>query len=447
MKKIKSIFSEIKANIAIPGAVLIVGLLALVGGGLDLMSVSNQKTSLQELADNAALAAVHELAVTDQDPGRVESVARYYAESSDWALTLFDTKVDLDAREVTVSLAAKARTNFPEMLSAMKDMSATATARLSGRGGNICMIGLSPEAMSTLRLKSRARITAETCAIYSNSTSSSSMWVASTAEVKADLICVAGGYQGGAVSADKADDLNSTMLEDCSPVNDPLSMRLKPTVGACDFSNTVVRTNVRLEPGVYCGGIVVDGGKASLSPGEYILTGGPLHVSNNGTLQGENVGFYLSGPDAKLQFDYDSNIAVSAPKEGILTGLLLFSSPYETATAPAMSNDTRRRKRKRSAKERRDRTRIADGVTTADHYIRSDNARRLVGTIYLPNGKLLIDGRKPIADRSEYTVIIADTFELQDGPNLVLRTDYHLSDIPVPAGVGPVAEKQPRLVK
>ena len=88
-----------------------------------------------------------------------------------------------------------------------------------------------------------------------------------------------------------------------------------------------------------------------------------------------------------------------------------------------------------------------DGVQKADHYIRSDNARRLVGTIYLPNGKLLIDGRKPIADRSEYTVIIADTFELQDGPNLVLRTDYHLSDIPVPTGVGPVAEKEPRLIK
>lgn len=443
MKKIGSIFSDLRANVAVPGAVLFCGLLALVGGGLDLMSVSNQKASLQELADSAALAAVHELAVTDEDPDRVEAVARYYAESSEWALTKFDTQIDLDAREVTVFLASKPRTNFPEMFSGMEDLSASATARLSGRGGNICMIGLSPEAMSTLRLKSRSRITAETCAIYSNSTSSSSMWVASTAEVKADLICVAGGYQGGAMNGGDSDELRNTMLEDCKPVTDPLAMRIKPEIGACDYTNTVVRNSEELDPGVYCGGLIVNGGKARLNPGEYLITGGPLHVTNNGTLAGEHVGFYLSGPEAKLQFDYDSNIAVSAPKEGILTGMLLFSSPYEAASAAASSSSKKRRRLKKD----RERSRRTDGVQKADHYIRSDNARRLVGTIYLPNGKLLIDGRKPIADRSEYTVIIADTFELQDGPNLVLRTDYHLSDIPVPAGVGPVADQEPRLVE
>lgn len=440
MKKIGRIFKNVGANVAAPGAVMLVALLALVGGGLDLMSVSNQKASLQDLADGAALAAVHELAVTAEDAERLIEVARYYAETSEWALTKFDAQVDLQAREVTVTLAAKPVTNFPEMLSGMEDLSATATARLSGRGGNICMIGLSPEAMSTLRLRSRSRITADSCAIYSNSTSESSMWIDSTAEVSADLICVAGGYKGGAVSGNNLDEeLRSSMTEDCMPVSDPLAMRLKPTVGACDFTNTVIKTSKVLGPGVYCGGIVVDGGKATLKPGEYILTGGPLHVSSNGTLKGENVGFYLSGPEAKLEFDYDSNIAVSAPKTGILTGLLLFSSPYESTPVETTS----RRKRKRARRS----DRLVSGVRQADHYIRSDNARRLVGTIYLPNGKLLIDGRKPIADRSEYTVIIADTFELQDGPNLVLRTDYHLSDIPVPAGVGPVAEKEPRLVK
>ena len=442
MKKINRIFSNMNANVAAPGAVLIVALLALVGGGLDLMSVSNQKAALQDLADNAALAAVQEMAITAQDAARVEAVALSFTDHSDLLIATVDTKVDLEQREVTVSLKANPRTNFPEMLSSMESLSASATARLSGRGGNICMIGLSPEAMSTLRLKSRARITAETCAIYSNSTSSSSMWVASTAAVKADLICVAGGYQGGAIASDKLDELNNTMLEDCTPVTDPLSMRMKPAIGACDYVNTVISKSAALKPGVYCGGLIVDGGKATLEPGEYIVTGGPLHIGRNGTLEGENVGFYLSGPEAKLEFDYDSNIALSAPKDGILTGLLMFSSPYETTTPTSHSKRPSHQKRDR----KRDRSRMTDGVQKADHYIRSDNARRLVGTIYLPNGKLLIDGRKPIADRSEYTVIIADTFELQDGPNLVLRTDYHLSDIPVPAGVGPVTERQPRLV-
>ena len=264
------------------------------------------------------------------------------------------------------------------------------------------------------------------------------MSVASTAEVKAELICVAGGYQGGALRKNKSDEMNSTMLEDCTPVEDPLSMRVSPEYDSCDYVDTKVIGNETLEPGVYCGGLVVDGGHARLSPGVYIITNGPLWVTNDGTLSGNHVGFFLAGSEAKVQFDLDANIDVSAPRDGVMAGLLLFSSPYEERLL---------KKNERVPDRVIEQRRRTDGVRKPDHYIRSDNARRLVGTIYLPSGKLLIDGRNPIADRSEYTVIIADTFELQDGPNLVLRTDYHLTDIPVPEGVGPVTEKSARLVE
>ena len=267
------------------------------------------------------------------------------------------------------------------------------------------------------------------------------MSVASTAEVSAELICVAGGYQGGTRNRLEDDDdddeeFRTTTLEDCTPVEDPLALRVAPEFDTCDFNNVEVRSSADLNPGVYCGGLIIDGGTANLSAGEYIITGGPLMVTNDGTLAGDHVGFYLAGDDAKIQFDYSANIDISAPREGRMTGLLFYSSPYDPGELKGNQPDEVLEQKRRT-----------DGIKWADHTIRSDNARRLVGTIYLPNGKLLIDGRSPIADRSEYTVIIADTFELQDGPNLVLRTDYHLSDIPVPAGVGPVQEKSPRLVE
>ena len=433
MKKFWCLFSNRRGNVAAPGAIFFVVLLVVIGGTLDMMSVSNQKSSLQDLTDNAALAAVNEMAITSQDAARVKAVAESFAGKSGLKILSVNTSVDLEQREVTVAISAEPKTNFPNSMTSLKTINTSATARLSGRGGNICMIGLSPNAMSTLSLRSRARITANACAIYSNSTSKSSIWVASTAEVAADLICVAGGYHG------PANDAEQSTVEDCTPINDPLSMRQGPSVDACDFTDTIVTSARALDPGTDCGGLTVDGGTAKLTSGVYIIVDGPLNVTNNGTIEGENVGFYLYGPDAKVQFDYDSNIALSAPKDGVMTGLLLYSSPYETAFATKKIKTTGR------ARERD--LRRTDGVKKPDHYIRSDNARRLVGTIYLPNGKLLIDGRSPIADRSEYTVIIADTFELQDGPNLVLRTDYHLSDIPVPEGVGPMEEKQARLVK
>ena len=67
----------------------------------------------------------------------------------------------------------------------------------------------------------------------------------------------------------------------------------------------------------------------------------------------------------------------------------------------------------------------------------ADNARMLLGTIYMPQGRLIIDANKPIADKSAYTVLVVQRIDLHSGPNLILNSDYSATDVPVPAGVGP----------
>jgi Flp pilus assembly protein TadG len=330
--KLNHILASEYGNVAIPVAAILVIVFGIVGGALDLMSISNQKSSLQDLADNAALAAVQEMAVSAQNEFRVKAVAAAFVESSDLEISRVNTTVGTKEGRATVEISAKARSYFPLLQGNAPNTMASATAVLSGKGGNICMIGLSPVAMSTLRLRSRARISAETCAIYSNSTSSSSMSVASTADVKAELICVAGGYKGGTrklTDASSEDGFQTTALEDCTPVEDPLALRIAPEFDTCDYNNVEVRSSADLDPGVYCGGLIIDGGTANLSAGEYIITGGPLMVTNDGTLAGDYVGFYLAGNDAKIQFDYSANIDISAPRDGRMTGLLFYSSPYE----------------------------------------------------------------------------------------------------------------------
>jgi hypothetical protein len=73
-----------------------------------------------------------------------------------------------------------------------------------------------------------------------------------------------------------------------------------------------------------------------------------------------------------------------------------------------------------------------------EYRIISDDAQTLLGTIYLPSGRLIIDSKRPVAAKSAYTVVIARRIELFEGPNLVLNTNYSGTDIPVPKGVGPV---------
>lgn len=420
----------------VPIALIGMVLVGVGGGALDMMSVTNQKTSMKMLADNAALAAVREMTIVSDDPERIAAVAMAYVEGSrkDAGIRATPT-VDMNDYTVTVALSATPKTYFPGPFSEMESVRVSSTAKLSGTGGNVCMIGLAPNAISTLRMRSKARITADTCAIYSNSTSISSMTVSTTAEVDADLICVAGGYQGRSSAGTKR------IVEDCPQIEDPLSARPKPSVGDCDFNRTEVTGTRTLTPGVYCKGLIVDGGTANLKPGIYIIKGGQFLVTNGGTLKGDDVGFYLADDFAKIGFDYEANIDIAAPRDGIMAGMLIMSAPYSDAVDLIGLNKLQPIGLVNTT------LRVGDGILPPDHTIRSDNARRLVGTIYLPNGKLMIDGRNPIADRSEYTVIVADTFELRDGPNLVLKTDYKLSPVPVPEGVGPTKDVTPVLVE
>jgi hypothetical protein len=118
---------------------------------------------------------------------------------------------------------------------------------------------------------------------------------------------------------------------------------------------------------------------------------------------GENVGFFLSGEDTTLKFVGNSTISLTGAIAGDLAGLLFFES--------------------RAGKPGR------------THRINSAKANKLTGTIYLPKGKLRIDPNGSVAEDSAYTAIIANEIEIDEGPMLVLNSDYGASNVPVPDGI------------
>jgi Flp pilus assembly protein TadG len=393
-------------------AVMVV-LALVIGGVIDFASLGNQKRNLQDVADGAAIAAAREMMVAKASDQRVQAVSdSYVAANYKGAGTSDKARIIENGRAVEVTVSADPKVYFPGPIGAnAKRMTASATAEIVG-GGNVCMVGLSQAAPSTLNMEDNARLTADSCAIYSNSKSSSSLNLHNMARVKANLICVAGGVAGAESAA------SPKPTEDCPALEDPLRDRPQPKVDLlnCDYLATVVTTNVTLHPGVYCGGIVVLGGTANLEPGLYTINNGLLKVTLGGTLKGENVGFFMSGAASIMMLDYDSHVDLTAPLTGDMAGLLFFQ----------------------------DRKTV---LLSGYHDIRSKDARRLVGTMYFPNAKLMVEARNPVADKSEYTVIIAKEFELRDGPDLVLKTDYGATPIPLPDGVGNKAHPTVRLTK
>lgn len=430
----------------------------IIGGVVDYMSLSNQKHQLQGVADRAAIAAAQELIVFKGSDGRVTAVAESFVKANYTRTSqVTSARIVDDGKAVQVTIKAEPQTFFPgPVAQGVTQLTVDATAEIAG-GGFVCMVGLSNTEASTLEMHDKARVTAEKCAIYSNSRSTSSLRLHNSSRVKAELVCVAGGVAGpkSAVTPNEP-------ITDCPPLLDPLRDRPEPKVGLLTCSNIlgagsilgkdltnkdggllgvkdlvgsllsgdlikkknllkdviggdlvgnlapglIVTGKTELSPGVYCGGINIVGGDVTLKPGTYILNNGGLVVANGGKLSGENVGFYLTGALglSTVQLAPTSTVSLTAPRSGDMAGMLFFEDRSVLFKFP--------------------------------HIVASNDARNLVGTIYLPGNTLEINSQNPIADQSDYTVIIARKFDMKDGPELVLNTDYENSPIPVPDGVG-----------
>ena len=118
------------------------------------------------------------------------------------------------------------------------------------------------------------------------------------AVIKAGMICSAGG-----VVLTVTGNYSPAATTDCPVLEDPLSSRAAPPVGACNYMNKVVDgITAMLPPGVYCGGLkLTNGAVGKLSSGIFIIKDGPLTVDGGASLSGTEVGIYLKGSAANLR--------------------------------------------------------------------------------------------------------------------------------------------------
>ena len=391
-------------NIALLFALLLPVLLGAVGAGVDFGRYSLLRAELQEIADAAAIAGAREfllstsggsLAAARGEQAALSGVAR----SGGGAAAKVDAKADNAAKSVTVALSVEFRpTLFVALVKTPIDLAVDATASATG-GANICVIGLNRVDGDVVAIDDNAKLDGADCAVYSNSADPHGMLVKASAKLKSRFNCTAGGY------GDKDHHFSPTPLTDCPPREDPLADRAPPSVGGCDHQNKTLKDYAgRLSPGVYCGGLTIDGASVvNLDPGVYVIKDGPLQVKDTSRFSGEGAGFYFTGIDARLLFEDKVVVSLAAPQTGAMAGVLFWQSP--TAT----------------------------GIDRFE--VKSNFVDRLVGTIYLPSAEFYAFASDEIAENSEYTAIIADRVQLAGKTTLVLNANYALTSVPVPAGL------------
>ncbi|MEM6616433.1 MAG: hypothetical protein AAF619_07885, partial [Pseudomonadota bacterium] len=99
-----------------------------------------------------------------------------------------------------------------------------------------------------------------------------------------------------------------------------------PNPGACTFTNEVFFDSGThfLRPGVYCGGIRVQGtAKLHLEAGLYTIKDSPFAAVGESGVTGEDVTLYFFGRDSRLNLRGNAEINLAAPRTGDYAGILM----------------------------------------------------------------------------------------------------------------------------
>jgi Putative Flp pilus-assembly TadE/G-like len=242
-------------------------------------------------------------------------------------------------------VTARVNQTVPQLFSAVLGnttgrVAARATAALNP--ARDCIYVMDPAGSDAIHMNGSPSLVSS-CGVYINSNNATALLGVGTPTLTASEIDIVGNYSySGTLNPDPP----STSI---AAMPDPLRNLPAPSVPAgCDHMNYVVNPpghgTDTLSPGVYCGGISVKNGTASLTPGTYILKGGGLSTQDtNSHITGTGVTLYntydpASGNPAintyvPFNIVAGSTATLTAPTSGTYAGVLIMEDRSITTTS------------------------------------------------------------------------------------------------------------------
>lgn len=368
-------------------------------GAIDLLAVNAAKGRLQSIADAGALAGAPALALaTDGAAARERAEAFVAAEMSQWpdAPTYRGAYEIVDQggqRAIRVLLRGHRPSFFASMLPPggwhfVADASATSVGLVP-----LCVLVTGDTGAKVLNVQDTGRVAAPACMVHSNRD-----------------IAVDGGSIGAAMVqavTSATGVISPSAGTGAARIDDPFA-RLPIEAGATCIPPTrpeVTSGLTRVRPGVHCGGFRLAGtAELILEPGEHTFRNGHLQLRENARLSGTDVVLFFDTA-SKFEFRDQAMVNLDGRKAG----------PYAGLVMAATRNNTQ------------------------DFVIASDNVETLLGVLYVPSARLVVEGRADVARDSAWTVIVAKQLLLTGSPSLFINANYDASNVPVPNGVGPRA--------
>ena len=263
----------------------------------------------------------------------------------------------------------------------------------AGANDKNCIYVLEETDQDAFSYNSSAQLTAD-CGLRVNSSDAWGTHLTSSASVTVETATLTGDYvvEGGSLNA-----ANGIYSNAWPRSPDPLAYLGTPATGGCDFVDLELDLpSVILGPGIYCGQLTVKNNTmVTLTPGMYVIKGGPFTTESNASVTGTGVTFFLTDGGGysfePLSFQSSSVLDLTAPTAGSYAGILFYQDPNA-------------------------------GTPNDMHRWESTSAHVLEGTLYFPTQIVSFESSTQIS--AAYTILVARRIIGDSNSILDLNTDY-----------------------
>jgi Flp pilus assembly protein TadG len=338
-RNLKNLAKDTSGTVFIYTAASLAVLLGMAGLAVDLGYWYWSQRDMQSAADSAAMSAALEMARGATGP-EIEARARDSATLNGYqhglaALVTVNrppaSGVHAGDANYIEAIVQQDQSGFVSSMVHSGDMTVAARAVATLAGAPSCVIALNPSDDQVLSIEGKSDVQLG-CGAQSNSTSATAVsQQGKNSSLTAESVSSAGGYEGS----------NYTPMPQTGmpTVEDPFAYLDPPTVGPCDepagAPYTIVSGmgSVTLDPGVYCGGIDINGGDITFNPGLYIVDEVGLQIKGASTVDGDGVTFYIP-PTATgvLSATYDplfATLYIAGQAQVTLTAPNNLADPYD----------------------------------------------------------------------------------------------------------------------
>ena len=395
-----------RGNISAAAALAFIPFLMMTSAAVDMSNAVRMKAELQAAADAGVLASATALASGESDTDKKALANKaFYANLSPKLLASLtatpQTTIDFPAKSVYMKVQVQTKQVLTKFFANTMKLGVEAEAVVD-KGKPICMMSFNKTADKAMYFQGTADIMASGCSVHANSSSNIGLDQDGTGKATAESFCVFGGYDGADGSYSPKPDDN------CRQEEDPLKDYFATAVAATDTTScispnpTPVKSDMTLSPGVYCGGLKIQGATVELNPGTYVIRDGALNVTAGSTLKGEKVTILLTG-NQTTYFDNQggANVNLSAPTTGLFAGIVIAQTPD---SIPSPHENT----------------------------ITGGGSMDLSGIVYFPTQPLLVTGNGDIGDTTSQFAIMADTINVEGTGSLTVHmsSDYEAAGYP-----------------